>query len=89
MDLPHLILVDMGLFGIAYIWLFSSSFFPNQKSRTYAFLDFHSRHARYGSILFLAKEPQRKVMNCCLVVWCTQNVRRDGSSFTWHQTRND
>ena len=21
----------------------------------------------------------------CMVVWCTQNLRRDGSSFTWHQ----
>ena len=21
----------------------------------------------------------------CMVVWCTQNLRRDGSSFMWHQ----
>ena len=21
----------------------------------------------------------------CMVEWCTQNLRRDGSSFTWHQ----
>ena len=21
----------------------------------------------------------------CMVVWCTQNVRRDGCSFMWHQ----
>ena len=21
----------------------------------------------------------------CMVVWCTQNLRRDGSSFLWHQ----
>ena len=21
----------------------------------------------------------------CIVVWCTQNLRRDGSSFMWHQ----
>ena len=24
-----------------------------------------------------------------MVVWCTQNVRRDGSSFTWHQPCNN
>ena len=23
--------------------------------------------------------------NWCMVVWCTQNVHRDGSSFKWHQ----
>ena len=22
-----------------------------------------------------------------MVVWCTQNLRRDGSSFMWHQPR--
>ena len=21
----------------------------------------------------------------CMVVWCTQNLRRDGCSFMWHQ----
>ena len=24
----------------------------------------------------------------CMVEWCTQNVRRDGSNFTWHQPCN-
>ena len=23
----------------------------------------------------------------CMVAWCPQNLRRDGSSFMWHQTR--
>ena len=28
-------------------------------------------------------------VNGCMVAWCTQNVRRDGSSFTWHQPCNN
>ena len=28
-------------------------------------------------------------VNWCMVVWCTQNVCRDGSSFTWHQPCNN
>ena len=24
-------------------------------------------------------------MTWCMVVWCTQNLHRDGSSFMWHQ----
>ena len=28
-------------------------------------------------------------VNWCMVVWCTQNLRRDGSSFTWHQPCNN
>ena len=28
-------------------------------------------------------------LNWCLIVWCTQNVRRDGSKITWHQQWNN
>ena len=28
-------------------------------------------------------------VNWCKAVWCTQNLRRDGSSFTWHQPYNN
>ena len=28
-------------------------------------------------------------VNWCLVAWCTQNVCRDGSSFTLHQPHNN
>ena len=28
-------------------------------------------------------------VNWYTVVWCTQNLRRDGSSFTWHQPCNN
>ena len=28
-------------------------------------------------------------VNLCRVVWCTQTLRRDGSSLTWHQSRNN
>ena len=27
------------------------------------------------------------IVNWCMAVCCTQNLRRDGSSFTWHQPR--
>ena len=29
------------------------------------------------------------IVNWCMVVWYTQNVRRDASSFTWHQPCNN
>ena len=28
-------------------------------------------------------------VNWCMVVWCTQNVRRDDSSFMWHEPCNN
>ena len=29
------------------------------------------------------------IVNSCMVVWCTQNVHQNGSSFTWHQSSNN
>ena len=26
-----------------------------------------------------------ETVNLCIAIWCTHNVHRDGSSFTWHQ----
>ena len=31
----------------------------------------------------------RDTVSWCMVVWCTQNVRRDCSSFKWHQPCNN
>ena len=28
-------------------------------------------------------------VNCCMVVWCTQHMHWDGSSFMWHQPCNN
>ena len=32
---------------------------------------------------------KRTGINWCMAEWCTQNVRRDSSSFTWHQPYNN
>ena len=29
------------------------------------------------------------IVNWCMAVWCTQNLRRDGNSFTWYQPCNN
>ena len=29
------------------------------------------------------------MVDWCIVVWCTENLRRDGSCFTWHQLCNN
>ena len=34
-------------------------------------------------------ESNRFSFNEWMIVWCTQNLRRDGSSFTWHQPCNN
>jgi len=46
------------------------------------FTIYHSIHL-YKKIKIHAE--QLYYMAWCMVVWCTQNLRRDGSSFMWHQ----
>ena len=38
---------------------------------------------------FLSSFEWNDTVNWCMVVWCTQNLRRDGSSSTWHQPCNN
>ena len=42
-------------------------------------------HALY----ILCGSARSDTVNSCMVEWCTQNVRRDGSSSTWPQPCND
>ena len=32
---------------------------------------------------------ESEIVNWCIVVWCTQNLRRDSSSFMWHHPCNN
>ena len=37
------------------------------------------QNSRYATIITLLE------VTWCMVVWCTQGLRRDGCSFMWHQ----
>ena len=51
------------------------------------------RHPFHGRLQMAGNETEKQQkqqqQNCCMVVWCTQNLRPDGSSFTWHQPCNN
>ena len=47
---------------------------------------FHYTSTSYCSSVL---SQQIQLVNWCMLVWCTQNLRRDGSGFTWHQPYNN